>query len=196
MPHDDRYGDLEKALRTALTRGGVDPEVEPAALAAFRAARHIDRPTRRGDDWTSAAGRSRRTRRSLRTVLAGLIASAALGGVALAAGDLPAIRGDRPESPVPEPTTSTPHHPTSAPAGPTRAGSPRPSTADPAGTPTGRDDTMGRGPGKGQGIGNSQGQGRGTDQGAKNGRPKNDRPGPLVESPGTPGTGPNEVRER
>ncbi|MGW5422797.1 hypothetical protein [Streptomyces sp. NPDC003943] len=179
MPHGDEHGALEDALRTALTEGGVNPEVDPAALAAFRATRDAGMLagalTRRRDDWTPATGRRPR-RRSLRTLLAGLLASLALGGVALASGDLPGRLGDGPApTPDPEPGSSaprrTPERPTSRPP---RPAPPEPSLPDPDAHRAERD-------------GNTRDQVRGrpsdrpkpgTSRGAKNGWPKNGKADP------------------
>ncbi|MEV4429954.1 hypothetical protein ACIGN6_25360 [Streptomyces sp. NPDC053792] len=92
---DTEFGEL---LRVALSgeraaageRAGH--EGEAAALAAFRAARdaglHASPPTRDLDDWTPVTER-RRPRRPLKTLVAALVASATLGGVAVATGELP-----------------------------------------------------------------------------------------------------------
>ncbi|MFF1510342.1 hypothetical protein [Streptomyces sp. NPDC058326] len=91
----------ERPGREAARTGGEDAEA--SALAAFRAAReaglHTAGRTRRRDDWTPGAGRRRR--RSLRAAAAAL-ASVALGGVAIAAVDLPGRLQDDPV-PVPAP---------------------------------------------------------------------------------------------
>ncbi|MFJ9823543.1 hypothetical protein ACIRSU_04100 [Streptomyces sp. NPDC101160] len=178
MPHGDEHGTLEDALRTALTAGGARPEIDPAALAAFRAARDAGMsagaPLRRRDDWTPATDR-RPGRRSLRTLLAGLLASLALGGVALASGDLPGRLGEGPApTPDAEPGSSapqhTPEHPTPRPP---RPAPPEPTLPDPDAHRAERD-------GKTHGQGNGQGHGRpddrpdpGASRGAKNGWPKN-----------------------
>ena len=78
--------EVEALIVASLVRDGVDAEAEQRAVAAFRDARdagvHRTR-TRRRDDWRS---RERRyLGRSLRTTLSVLLASLALGGVAVAA---------------------------------------------------------------------------------------------------------------
>ncbi|WP_411074636.1 hypothetical protein [Streptomyces sp. cmx-4-7] len=192
MTHDDGHGDLEEALRAALTRG-ARPDVEPAALAAFHEARRAAPPTRRRDDWTPVADR-RHGRRSLRAVLAGLLASATLGGVALAAGDLPGLLEDRPlptpaptADPVPSaPDASVPHssparpQPLPRPSRPTpsEAVEPKPDATEPGRKATGKDDK-----GKENGNGNGPGKGRGADRGAKNGWLKNGRAAQPAEEP-------------
>ncbi|MGA5870459.1 hypothetical protein [Streptomyces cinereoruber] len=173
------YGDLEETLRAALTRG-ARPEVEPAALAAFRAARHAAPPTRRRDDWTPVADR-RRGGRPLRTVLAGLFASVTLGGVALAAGDLPDLLEDRP-LPAParpaEPTAPgvlVPHPPPVRPEP-----RPRPSRA----VPPEAEEPDREAPGRGKENGDGPGRGRGADRGTKNGWQKDGRTARPAEKPG------------
>ncbi|MFE6458990.1 hypothetical protein [Streptomyces cinereoruber] len=175
------HGDLEEALRAALIRG-ARPEVEPAALAAFRAARHADPPTRRRDDWTPVADR-RRGGRPLRTVLAGLFASATLGGVALAAGDLPDLLGDRPP-PAPArpagpiataPGASVPHSPPGRPEP-----RPRPSRA----VPPEAEEPDREVPGRGKENGNGPGRGRGADRGTKNGWQQDGGTARPAEKPG------------
>ncbi|MGW1926946.1 hypothetical protein ACWCQ0_50025 [Streptomyces massasporeus] len=135
MPDEHRYEGLERSLRSALrgdrqatatatTEGGVTGGVaaggtageaaggaEASARAAFRAARdaglHVPgrtRRTRRRDDWTPGTARRLR-RRSLRTALAAALASVTLGGVAIAAVDLPSPFADEP---APAPTTPVP----------------------------------------------------------------------------------------
>ncbi|MER6099880.1 hypothetical protein ABT154_29275 [Streptomyces sp. NPDC001728] len=110
---------------------------EEGALAAFRAARdaglHGTRRTRRRDDW--APGGVRRFRqRSLRTSLAALLASVTLGGVAIAAVDLPR-RFD--EEPAPVPATPVPAfgEGTIRPSGGTTPPEATPVPASPAGRP-------------------------------------------------------------
>ncbi|MFF4398240.1 hypothetical protein [Streptomyces sp. NPDC001480] len=77
---------LETALATAIRDGGLAPEAEREALAAFRAARgtgaHKAR-TRRRDDWRLPA--ERRTGRSVKTTFGLVFAGLTLGGVAVAA---------------------------------------------------------------------------------------------------------------
>ncbi|MFC3578413.1 hypothetical protein ACFOZ0_35170 [Streptomyces yaanensis] len=101
-----------EALLAAVRPRHLDPEAEARAVAAFREARErrqgVRSPrTRRRDDWRPLA--ARRTGRSLRTLLAVLLAGAAVGGVAVAAmGNLPhetvpprPARSDAPASPEP-----------------------------------------------------------------------------------------------
>lgn len=183
MPHGDEHGALEDALRTALTEGGAHPEVDPAALAAFRATRDAGMlagaPTRRRDDWTPATGRRPR-RRSLRTLLAGLLASLALGGVALASGDLPGRLGDGPApTPEAEPGSSAPRRTSERPTSrPPRPAPPEPTLPDPDAHRAERDGNT-RGRGNGQARGRAAGQpDPGASRGAKNGWPKNGKAAP------------------
>ncbi|MFJ9808717.1 hypothetical protein ACIRTB_10825 [Streptomyces sp. NPDC101158] len=186
MDHEHRA--LEDALRSALTRDGTHPEPDLPTLAAFRTILHVDLPTRRRDDWTPVAVR-RRGGRSLRAVLAGLVASLTLGGVALASGNLPGRLTDGP-APGHDPTTSAPPHPESTPAPhpspPVRPGAgatdPDPDREEPERTATGKTNGKGKGrgrgenqgqaenPGQGQGQGQAQGRGRGQGQGQGQGR--------------------------
>jgi hypothetical protein len=81
--------DLETRLAVAVRACRVDGDAEARALAAFRAARDsagVGRRsprTRRRDDWRPR-GRQRRPGRSLRAAVGALLASVALGGVAMA----------------------------------------------------------------------------------------------------------------
>ncbi|MEU6589749.1 hypothetical protein ABZ923_11075 [Streptomyces sp. NPDC046881] len=73
-------------LASVIRDGGLDPEAEQRALAAFRdtyAAGVPAAPTRRRDDWRPAA--QRRARRSVNMTFGAVFASLALGGVAVAA---------------------------------------------------------------------------------------------------------------
>ena len=84
---------LAAALRGDGT-GGVDPEAERRAVAAFRTARDTGQwraRTRRRDDWRPA--RPRRARLSVRTTLSVFLASLTLGGVAFAAIGAPGFAG-------------------------------------------------------------------------------------------------------
>uniref|UniRef100_A0AAU2A010 Uncharacterized protein n=1 Tax=Streptomyces sp. NBC_00093 TaxID=2975649 RepID=A0AAU2A010_9ACTN len=77
---------LETALATALRGADLAPEAEQRAVAAFRATRGPDAHrarTRRRDDWRPPA--ERRTARRVKTTVAAVFASLALGGVAVAA---------------------------------------------------------------------------------------------------------------
>ncbi|MET8328189.1 hypothetical protein [Streptomyces sp. NPDC005181] len=113
------------ALLTAAQRvGQADPAAEKRALDAFRAARDegVHAPVsplrrRRRDDWRPVE--PRRGVRSVRAMVAGLVAVAALGGVAVAAGSgaMPGPFGegghDRPHPALPassEPATSGGSH--------------------------------------------------------------------------------------
>lgn len=85
-PDTDGHPQVEALLTRALRHPDVAPERERQAVAAFRAAReagaHRAR-TRRRDDWRPRA--QRHTVRSLRATLSVVLASLALGGVAVAA---------------------------------------------------------------------------------------------------------------
>ncbi|MFF0560529.1 hypothetical protein [Streptomyces sp. NPDC004266] len=116
MRDEPRDGDPAELLRAALSGdrgdGSVGVAGEEAALAAFREARdaglHGSLPTRDRDDWTPAAER-RRTWRSPKAAVAALVASVTLGGVAVAAGDLPErFLGTTAPTSGPRPTRSTP----------------------------------------------------------------------------------------
>lgn len=143
MTDDQRHAALRRSLRDALlanARGatsgatGDDPvsrEAESRALAAFRTARdageHTSRTTRPRDDWSPSA-RRRRSPRSLKTALAALVASVTLGGVAIAAGNLPDSFLDAPAPPPTEPLPSS-----TAPDVPTAVPPESPSTSGPRG---------------------------------------------------------------
>ncbi|MEU9880254.1 hypothetical protein [Streptomyces phaeochromogenes] len=80
--------DLGELLAAAVRGGAVDADAERRVLAAFRAARdegahRASARNRRRDDWRPE--RERRGGRSVRTTLVALVASLALGGVAVAA---------------------------------------------------------------------------------------------------------------
>lgn len=86
-PWDRRDDTALETMLAAVLRGGVlTPDAEQRAVAAFRAARgagaHRAR-TRRRDDWRLLA--ERRTGRPVKTTFAAVVASLALGGVAVAA---------------------------------------------------------------------------------------------------------------
>ncbi|MFF7780704.1 hypothetical protein ACFZCG_40640 [Streptomyces tanashiensis] len=121
MPDELRDSEPGELLRAALSGGpgARDDAVtqgEKGALAAFRAARdaglHASLPTRDLDDWTPVDER-RRSRRSLKAVVAALVASVTLGGVAVATGGLPENflgtpappPGERPTRSVPAPAS-------------------------------------------------------------------------------------------
>ncbi|MGW8766223.1 hypothetical protein ACWGN5_27425 [Streptomyces sp. NPDC055815] len=128
MPDELRDSEAGKLLRAALSaepggEGDVVAPGEAAALAAFRAARdsglHATSPVRETDDWTSVADERRPSRRSLKALVAALVASVTLGGVAFAVGGLPeSFLGTPAPAPEPRPTRSLPRP---APA-PTEAG--------------------------------------------------------------------------
>ncbi|MER5206196.1 hypothetical protein [Streptomyces sp. NPDC002825] len=130
MPDELRDSVPGEALRAALSAepGTVSGDATPgeaAALAAFRVARdeglHTSLPTRDRDDWTPRPAR-RRPPRSLKAVLASLVASVTLGGVAVATGGLPeGFPGAPAPRPEPRPARSAPGP--GAPA-PSRAGTP------------------------------------------------------------------------
>ncbi|MEU5983685.1 hypothetical protein [Streptomyces sp. NPDC047434] len=115
--------DAEGRASGALARRAA----EEGARAAFRAARdaglHTSVPTRRRDDWSPAAA-PRCPGSALRAVVAGLLASLTLGGVALATGGLSAGFLDPPAAP--RPADSATHERASGPAG-TETGRPGPS---------------------------------------------------------------------
>ncbi|MEU3687601.1 hypothetical protein [Streptomyces narbonensis] len=102
------HDDVEAALAAALRPKTVDDAAAQEAVAAFRAARdtglHGSRRTRRREDWRPVPEQG--TGRSLRTALAALAASLALGGVAFAAA-ASHDSFDEPEVRVPEPRGST-----------------------------------------------------------------------------------------
>ncbi|MFJ5832860.1 hypothetical protein [Streptomyces sp. NPDC093089] len=182
-------------------------DVEASVLAAFRAARdaglHASRPTRRRDDWTPAADR-RRPRRSLRTAVAMLFASATLGGVAVATGGLP---DEVPATLVPD--TSDPGNASTPTPAPTPTGSTPPARPEtgtpiypeghPPASPDCRHEPPCRGTGKdgkpGRGKGRDNGKGGGKDDGAygseyyREGIGKGYGPGPGKSAPG--GRGPS-----
>ncbi|MET9728815.1 hypothetical protein ABZZ49_39705, partial [Streptomyces zaomyceticus] len=99
--------------------------------AARDAGLHASRRTRRRDDWTPGA-RRRLRRRSLGPALAALLAGVTVGGVAVAAVDLPVPFGN---DPVPAPSTPVPGH--DGPTVPPRLGTKPPGTTT---TPAGPDE--------------------------------------------------------
>ncbi|WP_147976795.1 hypothetical protein [Streptomyces sp. MS191] len=123
--HAGNDADAEGRAPGALARRAA----EEGARAAFRAARdaglHTSGPTRPRDDWSPAAAR-RCPDSALRAVVAGLLASLTLGGVALATGGLTAGFSDPPAAP--RPARSAPHERASGPVGTEtgRPGSPYP----------------------------------------------------------------------
>lgn len=88
---DPRTPELEALLEAASRPGALVPAAEERALQAFRTAHEKGvhaaplRWRRRRDDWRPAG--VRRRARSLKALLAGVVAAVALGGVAVAAGE-------------------------------------------------------------------------------------------------------------
>ncbi|WP_329114872.1 hypothetical protein [Streptomyces sp. NBC_01353] len=116
MTDEQRDAALKRSLRATLLASSAATSDEPAgreaeagALAAFRAARdaglHGSGRTSPRDDWTPSA-RQRNRRHPLKTAVAALLASVTLGGVAIAAGDLPGPFPGAP-APAPEPRRSS-----------------------------------------------------------------------------------------
>ncbi|MGW1493189.1 hypothetical protein [Streptomyces sp. NPDC002402] len=133
---------LDDLLAAAARTEPAAPQAEQRAVAAFRAARDAGAPavpTRRRDDWRPA--RPRAGARWIKVGLGSFVAALTLGGVAMAAGAIPAPFGDAPGGPGPVPsaspsrgggTTAPPHPfapvpPKVGPTGPT--GDERPSAA-------------------------------------------------------------------
>jgi hypothetical protein len=102
---------LESLIADAIRVDFLDPAAEERALAAFRAARDAAADgarTRRRDDWRPRS--ERWGGRSLRATLAGLLVSATLGGVAIAAiGSVGTSDDGGDGQEVPQPTSSAPH---------------------------------------------------------------------------------------
>lgn len=88
---DPRPPELEALLDAASRPGALSPAAQEKALRAFRTAHEEGahsaplRWRRRRDDWRPA--HERRWARSLKALLAGVVTAAALGGVAVAAGE-------------------------------------------------------------------------------------------------------------
>ena len=106
--------DLGELLAAAVRGGAVDADAERRVLAAFRAARdegahRAAARNRRRDDWRPE--RERRGGRPVRTTLVALVASLALGGVAVAAigsaGGGPRHEGAERGGPVPASSAPT-----------------------------------------------------------------------------------------
>ncbi|TLS44550.1 hypothetical protein FE633_19805 [Streptomyces montanus] len=96
---------LESFLAAAMCADALDPDAENQAMVAFRAARAAgthEAQTRRRDDWRPHA--ERWGGRSLRATLVGLLASVALGGVAIAAIGTAGTSGDGGDGPRPSST--------------------------------------------------------------------------------------------
>ncbi|WP_369147007.1 hypothetical protein [Streptomyces sp. R44] len=118
MPDELRDSEAGELLRAALSAGpGAGGDVvgqgEADALAAFRAARdsglHATLHVREMDDWTAVVGERRPSRRPLKALVAALVASVTLGGVAFAVGGLPEdLLGTPAQAPEPRPTRSLP----------------------------------------------------------------------------------------
>lgn len=132
---------LDDLLAAAARTVPAAPQAERRAVAAFRAARDAGAPavpTRRRDDWRPARPRIRA--RWIKVGLGSFVAALMLGGVAMAAGAIPAPFGDG-HGPGPVPSASpsrdggttapggpfVPVPPKVGPAGPT--GDERPPTA-------------------------------------------------------------------
>ncbi|MFD4029777.1 hypothetical protein ACFWVP_04390 [Streptomyces sp. NPDC058637] len=157
--------DIEALADAVRGRGTAAREAQ--ALAAFRRARDAGGPTRAGrgrrrDDWRPAAGR-RGAGTSWKAALGAVVASAALGGVAMAVGVVP-VPFDR--DPGPAPTVDTSRGPALPPAavpvpGTTREWRPRPAApsasaygpADPGLVGLCRARSAGGGAGSGQAFG-------------------------------------------
>jgi hypothetical protein len=109
---------LEDLLAAAVRADSLDPGAEDRALAAFRTARQAGAHgarTRRRDDWRPRA--HRRLGRSLRATLAALMASATLGGVAIASiGSVGSIGPSDDGRDVPRPSKSAPDRTSEDPA--------------------------------------------------------------------------------
>ncbi|MFJ8078312.1 hypothetical protein ACIQ7Q_31360 [Streptomyces sp. NPDC096176] len=122
---------LDELLAAAARPAPVAPDAADNALAAFRTARDegaLDLPTRPADDWRSAEPRKRTRWR--KAGLGTLVAGVMLGGVAMAAGAIPAPFGETPSS-GPHPAPST------APSDPAqRSATPTPPAGATAGTPS------------------------------------------------------------
>ncbi|MEV4334445.1 hypothetical protein AB0K02_28625 [Streptomyces sp. NPDC049597] len=101
---------LDEVLAAAARPAPVEPERAERALAAFRAARAegaLSLPTRPEDDWGPAAPPRIRAR-GLKAGITALVAGVLFGGVAMAAGAIPAPFGDPPpQRPGPVPGAST-----------------------------------------------------------------------------------------
>ncbi|MEV0323337.1 hypothetical protein ACIBKX_11860 [Streptomyces sp. NPDC050658] len=154
---------LDVLLGAAVRAGRVDPESQRAAVEAFRCARDGDgrrARTRRRDDWRP---RPRRfgTLASLRAAAGALLATALLGGVALASIGTSGTSGPSTpptKTPTPPPTTRGES------AQPTRATPPRPPGEPPSqdkGKPPAKDNKgkgkeKGKHPGKGKAKGKNK----------------------------------------
>jgi hypothetical protein len=134
--HDDpRAQALQRLLSAAATPATVDAQREEMAVAAFRAARDEGRTAdmgraavrRRVDGWRRRGG-AFRISRSVRALTGALVATAAIGGVAVAAatGTLPGAFG-----PFGDPTPAT--YPAVSQSPTPQAGKNRPERESPAG---------------------------------------------------------------
>ncbi|MEW2082859.1 hypothetical protein [Streptomyces sp. NPDC005283] len=127
---------LDELLAAAARPAPAAPEAEERAVAAFRTARDEGAPTaptRHMDDWRTVAPRFRTG--WIKVGLGTLVAGLALGGVAMAAGAIPAPFGDTREKPGPRPGASSPQDMESP--GQARPSGPVPSAAGPAARPPG-----------------------------------------------------------
>ncbi|QIP83937.1 hypothetical protein GLX30_07590 [Streptomyces sp. Tu 2975] len=108
VPATSRQPTLDELLAAAARPGPVAPDAEENALAAFRAARDegaLALPTRPEDDWRPAEARTRVS--WIRAGVGALVAGVMFGGVAMAAGAIPAPFADPPaEQPRPAPRVS------------------------------------------------------------------------------------------
>lgn len=136
---------LDELLAAAARPTPVAPDAEAGALAAFRAARDegaLELPTRPADDWRPTEPRKRT--QWLKAGLAALAAGVMLGGVAMAAGAIPAPFGESPPPgphPAPRPATSAPAQggATATPSAGVTAGTPSPGAEEDR-PPRGKDD--------------------------------------------------------
>ncbi|MFF0061156.1 hypothetical protein ACFYRC_06340 [Streptomyces sp. NPDC005279] len=120
---------LDELLAAAARPAPAAPEAEERAVAAFRTARDEGAPTaptRHMDDWRTVAPRFRTG--WIKVGLGTLVAGLALGGVAMAAGAIPAPFGDTREKPGPRPGASSPQGMESP--GPARPSGPVPRLPD------------------------------------------------------------------
>lgn len=126
---------LDDLLAAAARTAPAAPQAEQRAVAAFRAARDAGAPAvpiRRRDDWRPA--RPRAGAGWIKVGLGSFVAALTLGGVAVAAGAIPAPFGDAPDGPGPVPSASPSR--SGGPAAPPRPFVPVPPKVGPTG-PTG-----------------------------------------------------------
>lgn len=153
---------LDALLGDAVRVGDVDPDSQGRAVTAFRSARdagaHRTR-TRRRDDWRPRA--RRRTLGSLRTAAAALLASALLGGVAIASIGTSGQDTPAPPKESSHPTRPSPAVPSPQPSAPSKAPTPN---AEPSDSPSSKPKANDKGKKKGQRSEHPRGsQGRPTD---------------------------------